>query len=72
MAEKTTEAKCCSGKWKHAHAGAANTVYGFGVVGALVYFLGQADGFNTVLLGIVKAIFWPGFLIYRLLEFLQM
>lgn len=71
MKETQVDAKCCGRKWKHAHASAANTVYGMGFVGALIYFLQHANGFSAVLMGILKALFWPGFLIYRLLEFLK-
>jgi hypothetical protein len=52
--------------------GSSNAVYGLGFIGALVYFLQQATTFQEGVVGVVKAIFWPGFLIYRLLGFLGM
>ncbi|MDD3480711.1 MAG: hypothetical protein PHW75_00575 [Patescibacteria group bacterium] len=56
---------------KGAKAG-AGAVYGLGLIGALVYFLGSADGFTEVVVGILKAIVWPGFLVYELMKFLGM
>jgi len=43
-------------------------VYGLGLVGALIYFLQSAVGFGGVILGILKAIVWPGYIVYKLLE----
>ena len=49
-----------------------NGSYGLAFIGALIYFLQQATSFGDGLLGVCKAILWPAFLIYRLLEFLKM
>lgn len=51
---------------------AGGAVYGLGFIGALVYYLQHASTFWVGVLGIIKAIVWPAFLIYRLLEFLRM
>ena len=51
-------------------AGGGNAVYGLGLIGALVYYIQHADGFWSVILGILKAFAWPAFLIYELLKFL--
>lgn len=48
------------------------TIYGMAFIGALIYFMQHAESFWGVVWGIVKAIFWPAFLIYKLLEFLKM
>ena len=45
-------------------------VYGLGFIGALIYFISQADGFWDGLVGIFKAIVWPAYLVYE--AFLQM
>lgn len=42
-------------------------VYGIGLLGALVYFYQQANGPTEILIGIIKAILWPGFVIYAAL-----
>ncbi|HEX7042302.1 MAG TPA: hypothetical protein VF189_03560 [Patescibacteria group bacterium] len=47
-------------------------VYGIAVLGALVYYLQHATTFLMGILGIFKAIFWPAFIIYKVLEMLKM
>lgn len=49
---------------------AGNAVYGLGLIGALVYYIQQADGFWSVVLGILQAVIWPVFAVYYLLKFL--
>ncbi|MBN1594627.1 hypothetical protein JW933_01745 [candidate division FCPU426 bacterium] len=41
-------------------------LYGLGVIGALVYFIQQSQGFWSGFLGVLKAFIWPAILIYRL------
>jgi hypothetical protein len=50
--------------------GGGGAVYAFGLIGALVYYIQQANGFWAGVLGILKALVWPAFLIYHLLKFL--
>jgi len=45
-------------------------VYGIGFIGSLVYYLSTATGFWAGVLGILKSIVWPGFLVYEVLKFL--
>ncbi len=47
-------------------------VYGFGFIGALVYYIGHATTFGMGVLGVLKAIVWPALLIYKVLEMLSM
>ena len=54
------------------HQSASDAVYGIGLVGALVYYLSHATDFKTGALGVLKALFWPAFMVYRVLEFLKM
>jgi hypothetical protein len=49
------------------YGGAGNAVYGLGLIGALVYYIGHADGFGVGVLGVLKAIVWPAFVVYELL-----
>lgn len=44
--------------------------YGLGFLGAAVYYILQADTFWMGVLGVIKAIFWPAFLIYGLFKYL--
>jgi hypothetical protein len=48
----------------------ANTVYGMGLIGSLVYFISTACSFWMGLWGVVKAIFWPAFLVYEAFKYL--
>ena len=44
--------------------------YFLGVIGAAVYFIGSATGFWMGVLGLLKALVWPIFLVYYLLKFI--
>ena len=52
--------------------GTLGTVYGMAMIGALVYFVRHAATFGAGVLGVVKALFWPAVLMYRLLDYLKM
>jgi hypothetical protein len=47
-------------------------VYGFGFIGALIYYIAHAATFGAGVLGFFKAIVWPALLIYKVLEMLKM
>jgi len=53
----------------HTSSGA---VYGLGMIGAVVYYLQHATTVGEGLIGILKAIVWPAFLIYRVFTNLQL
>ena len=50
----------------------AGAVYGMGLIGAAVYFICQATTFWMGVLGILKAIVWPAFLVYQAFKHLAM
>jgi len=52
--------------------GIAGGVYGMAFIGALIYYFTHAVTFSAGVIGFFKALFWPAFLIYHLLEFLKM
>jgi hypothetical protein len=58
-------------RWRGGRSGGGNAVYGLGLIGAIVYYIRVADGFWDGVLGILKALVWPAFLIYDLLKFLN-
>ena len=64
--------KQCSVKVCSTGPGCGSAIYGLGFLGSLVYFITTAPDFWGILLGIVKAIFWPGVIAYGLLKFLGM
>lgn len=47
-------------------------IYGIGVLGALVYFLQHATTLLSGIIGISKAIFWPGVIVFKVLEMLKL
>jgi hypothetical protein len=53
-------------------AGASGGIYGLGFIGAVIYFISHATGFWVGVLGFLKAIVWPAFLIYGLLGLAKM
>lgn len=50
----------------------SSSVYGIGIIGALIYFIQHAGSFWMGVIGVFKALFWPAFLVYKMLEFLKM
>lgn len=47
-------------------------LYGIGVIGALIYYLQHATSILDGIVGIIYAIFWPGVILYKVLELLKM
>lgn len=49
--------------------GGGGAVYGFGLIGALIFFISHATSFWAGVLGILQAIVWPAYLVYEALNF---
>jgi hypothetical protein len=47
------------------NASASGAVYGLGLIGAAIYFISIATSFWMGVLGFLKAIIWPVFLVYQ-------
>lgn len=47
--------------------GVGTPVYFFGFIGAAIYFIQNAAGFWWGVLGFLKAIVWPVFVVYKIL-----
>jgi hypothetical protein len=45
-----------------------NAVYGVGLIGAAIYYISTATTFWMGVLGFLKALVWPGFLVYEALK----
>ena len=58
---KEQKAKCKT-------SGCGGCAYGLGFLGAAIYFISNATGFWVGVLGILKAIVWPVFLVFELLK----
>ena len=54
------------------HNGASGAVYGLGLIGAWVYFIGHATTFLLGVLGFLKGLVWPALLVYEALKYLHM
>lgn len=63
-----------SNYFKYSNQTAPNNsmIYGFGVMGAAVYYIQFATSFWMGAWGLVKAFLWPAFGIYELFKFLGM
>lgn len=46
--------------------------YGLGFIGAAVYYVSTSTGFWSGVLGFLKAMLWPAFLIFELMKYLGM
>lgn len=53
---------------KNGCSNASSAIYGLGFIGAAIYFISQASGFWMGVLGFLKAIVWPVFLVYQALR----
>jgi len=51
--------------------GPSGGIYFMAFIGAAVYFVQQATSFWTGVVGILKAIAWPAFLLYNLLGYFK-
>ena len=57
--------------WGNRRSGGGDAVYGLGLIGALIFYISEADGFWSGVVGVLKALVWPAFVIYDLLKFLS-
>jgi hypothetical protein len=49
----------------------SGAVYGLGFIGAAVFFISQASGFWMGVVGFLKAMVWPAFLVYEAFKHLS-
>ncbi|MCW5882821.1 MAG: hypothetical protein KIS91_17955 [Anaerolineae bacterium] len=52
-------------------AGGLDAVYGIGLVGAWVFYFRRATSMRQRVQAFFKGLFWPGFLVYDVLAFLE-
>jgi hypothetical protein len=48
-----------------------SALYGVGLIGAAIYYISHATGFWYGVLGFLKALVWPAFLVYEALKALN-
>ena len=62
------KAKCCT-TTKASNCGGA---YCLGALGAAIYYISTATGFWVGVLGVLKALVWPAFLVFQVMKYLGM
>lgn len=70
--EKDCECNSSGGCKCNSYGACGGAVYGLGFIGAVIYNISVANSFWVGVLGILKALVWPAFLVYELLKFLAM
>jgi hypothetical protein len=63
--EKNCDCRCTNRHHQATASGGA--VYGFGFIGAAIFFISHATTFWLGVLGLLKAIVWPAILVYEAL-----
>lgn len=60
--------KCCA----NTNCSCGGAFYGLGIIGAAIYYISTASGFWIGVLGILKALIWPIFVVFELMKYLGM
>ena len=61
----------CENRTKIVHrSSTSDAVYGLGLIGACIYFFSTAATFWMGVLGFLKALVWPAFLVHAALQYL--
>lgn len=69
---KLKEKDSCCGIGYKCNSGCGGAVYGLGFIGAAVYYISTANSFWMGVLGFLKALVWPAFLVFEILKYLGM
>jgi len=73
MEEKTNPQQASKAHVREIHKNTQqNVIYGMGFIGAVIYYIVTSASFWGGVLGILKAIVWPAFLVYELMKYLGM
>ena len=57
---------------RHGGSGIAGAAYFMAFIGSAVYYIQQATTFGSGFIGFLKALVWPAFLVYDVLQFIGM
>lgn len=55
----------------NSQGGSSGAVYGLGLIGAWVFYIGRAASLQEGVRGFFKGLVWPAFMVYDLLAFLN-
>ena len=61
--------ECSCRGWGRGSGAGGGAVYGLGIIGACVHYFQHATTFWMVVVGFAKAVVWPAYLLYKLLEY---
>ena len=50
------------------YGGGGDMVYWLGIIGSALYFVNGASSFKEVVVGLLKSLVWPAFLVHKLFE----
>lgn len=64
--EESCDCECGCNKW-HKH-GCMGGAYGLGFIGSAIYYISTATGFWMGVLGVLKSLVWPAFLVFEALK----
>jgi len=70
---KNKKMECCTngmGGCGKACGACGGGIYGLGFLGSAIYYISTATSFWVGVLGVLKAIVWPAFLVFEALKFL--
>ena len=60
----------CNINMSNCKSGCSGSGYFLGFVGSAIYYISVSTGFWNGIVGILKALVWPAFLVYEILKFL--
>ena len=72
MSDETVTSEKKRTRTKVVTRGGGEAVYGLGLIGAMIYYFSTATSFLMGVLGFLKAIVWPAFLVFEAMKFLGM
>ncbi len=52
--------------------GCGGAVYGLGFIGSVIYYISTANSFWLGVLGVLKSVVWPAFLVFEMMKSLGM
>lgn len=69
--EKKFECGCERKNTNKQYGHESNVIYVMGMLGAAIFYISNATSFWVGVLGILKALVWPVFIVYELFSFLM-
>lgn len=67
---KTSKKESCECGSNQISCSGGDAIYGLGIVGSMIYYISTATSFWMGVLGVLKSIVWPVFIVFGLLKFL--